>query len=134
MNKLESILIVTVLLVALRCVVEKTEQSCQYVSVINIIALLVVVYLTTEQIVLAIKDKISSLNVPKEVRVREVRNVQRNQYFLVYVPFTVLSLIYLILFSSSLGNDIISIIALGLSLCNNHIVRIAVESYTEKGS
>lgn len=131
-NKIQNIAIVTGILIALRCMVEKNEQCVLIVSVINIIALLVVVYLIAEQIQKRIIKSIKSFNVPPQIEKREIRDFKIRSSLIIYVPFGVLSLIYLVFISSSLGNDIIAIVALGLSLCDNHIVSIAESLYRKK--
>lgn len=131
-NKLQNIAIITAVLIVLRCMFEQNPQRDSVVSVINIIALLVVVYLITEQIKDGIISAIKSYHVPTEIETREIREITIKLSLAIYLPFAVISLLYLGFFSSGLGNDIISIIALGLSLCDEHIVSIVVSLQRKK--
>lgn len=131
-NKLQAIAIITLILIVLRCMVETNPQCVLIVSVINITALLVVVYLIAEQIKAGIEESIKELHIPEQIEKREIRRIKKRTELTIYVPFALISMGYLLFLSSGLGNDIISIIALGLSLCNNHIVSIAVSLYRKK--
>lgn len=131
-NKFQTIAIITLILIVLRCMVETNPQCVLIVSVINIVALLVVVYLISEQIKTGIVESIRALHVPEQIEKREIRELKNRMGVIIYVPFALASFGYLRFLSSGLGNDIISIIALGLSLCDNHIVSIAVSLYRKK--
>ena len=131
-SKVQVVAIITGALAVLRCLFECSEQRDLLVSFINIAALLIVVYLITEQIRAGIIDNIKRLRVPKQIEEREIRTIKIKISLLVYVPFAIISFLYLFLLSSGIGNDLISIIALGLSLCDDHIVSIAVSLHRKK--
>lgn len=131
-NKFQTIAIITLILIVLRCMVESNTQCVLIVSVINITALLVVVYLIAEQIKIGLEENIMGLHIPKEIEEREIHELKKKMGLIIYVPFALASLGYLLFLSSGLGNDIISIIVLGLSLCDNHIVSIALSLYRKK--
>lgn len=125
-NKFQNVAIVAVVLIALRCIFEKNSQRDYIVAVINIFALLVVVYLITEQIKAGFICNIKSYHVPSSIETREIRAVIIKLSLIVYGVFIIIALLYLLLLTSGLGNDIISIIALALSLCDDHIVSTVV--------
>lgn len=131
-SKIQNIAILTIVLIVLRCMVETNEQCTLIVSVINVIALLVVVYLITEQIESGIISKIKEFNVPKQIEKREIRVIKRKIVLIIYVPFLLASVAFLVFLSSGLGNDIVGIISLGMSLCDDHIVAIATSLYRKK--
>lgn len=131
-NKFQTISIVTLVLIILRCMVESNPQCVLVVSCINLVALLVVVYLIVEQIGAGMVESIKEVHVPRQIEEREIREVKIKLGLIIYVPFALAALVYVIFLSCGLGNDIVSIIALGLSLCDNHIVSIAVSLYRKK--
>lgn len=131
-NKLQTIGIITVILIALRCLVESNPQCVLIVSAINIAALLVVVYLICEQIRTGVSDNIKEHNIPKQIEKREIRSFTIKLSLLVYIPFALATVAYLVFWSSGLGNDIIAIVALGLSLCDNHIASLVTSLYRKK--
>ena len=131
-NKFQTIAIITLILIVLRCMVEANPQCTLIVSGINVAALLFVVYLITEQIQAGTIDKIKEFHIPEQIEKREITGIKRKIGLCVYLPFAVLSVGYLVFLSSGLGNDIISIIALGLSLCDNHLVSSVVSLYRKK--
>ena len=69
--------------------------------------------------------------VPFEIRSREKNNAIRKLERIVYVPLFVFVMIYLVCWKSGLGNDIISIASLGLSLTDVTIVDV-VSNYILK--
>ena len=131
-NKLQTIGIITVILIALRCLVEANPQCVIIVSAINIAALLVVVYVICEQIRAGVSDNIKAHNIPKQIEKREIRSFTIKMSLLVYIPFALATVVYLVFLSSGLGNDIIAIVALGLSLCDNHIASLVTSLYRKK--
>lgn len=121
------IIIVFCMLIFLRFISEKSENLTIIVSILNIIALLTVFVSIVEQIRISITNKIKNFTVPKEIINREVRNFTTKINIFAYIPFCFLVVIYFCFFSSTLGNDILSIVSLGLSLTNSNIAESIIK-------
>lgn len=112
------------LLIVVRCLLDKNEDLIIILATINLIAAAVVIYSIYYHIktnIMKILKCSSGLNELKnlqkptiEKRVRIIKNIA-------FISFAIFALIYMIFFISNLGNDIISISALGLSLSDSFI-------------
>lgn len=120
-NNLPVFGIVTVILVVFRVLLNNNSQLVFVVASINLVALLVVVFAITNQAKEKITEKITLSGVPKDIRIREKKRLCRCVDCWTYIPLTIIYIGYLFCFSSELGNDIISIVALGLSLSDSFI-------------
>ncbi len=121
--------IITALLIIFRCLIEQSEHLLKAIAIINLVALLIVVLSITVQIKKELIEKIYRLNVPQDISAREIKNMQRTIDLFVYIPLGIACIIYLIVFTSSLRNDIISIVALCLSLSDTYIINAIVSIY-----
>lgn len=128
-NNLPVFGIVTALLIVFRCLTEKSPYLIETIAIINLVALLIVIFSITIQIKKELTGKIKQLGVPQEITLREIGDVRKRIDIFTYVPLGVFSVIYVALFASTLVNDIISIIALCLSLSDAYIVKTVVNSY-----
>lgn len=128
-NNLPVFGIVTALLIVFRCLTEKSPYLTETIAIINLVALLIVIFSITIQIKKELTGKIKQLGVPQEITLREIGDVRKRIDIFTYVPLGVFSVIYVALFASTLVNDIISIIALCLSLSDAYIVKTVVNSY-----
>lgn len=121
----------TVGLIVVRIMMNKIAEVDLVVAIINIVALLAVVSIVVQRIVSKVQTAIEDSGVPFEIRSREKNNAIRKLERIVYVPLFVFVMIYLVCWKSGLGNDIISIASLGLSLTDVTIVDV-VSNYILK--
>lgn len=129
-NRTIPITIVFALLIFLRFISERSENLTIFVSILNLIALLTVLVSIIEQIRIDVTNKIKKLGIPKEIINREVRCFTIKINICSYIPFSFFIIIYLLFFSSTLGNDILSIISLGLSLTSSNIAESIIKILT----
>lgn len=115
--------IVMVLLIVARCLLNYNMQLTLIVGLINLFSLLTVVVSITEQFKMEFINKMKSYSMLEDIKMREQKKILRTAGCAVYIPLIVLFIIYLIFFVSDLGNDIISILALGLSLSDIYIIK-----------
>lgn len=120
-NNLPVFGIVTVILIVFRILLNNNTQLVFVVALINLVALLVVVFAITNQAKAKITEKVTRSGVPKDIRKREKKHLCCSVDCWTYIPLTIIYIGYLSYFSSELGNDIISIVALGLSLSDSFI-------------
>ena len=120
-NNLPVFGIITVILVVFRILLNNNPQLVFVVASINLVALLIVVFAITNRAKTTIAEKITQSGVPKDIEIREKKHFRRCIYCWTYIPLTIIYISYLFCFSSELGNDIISIVALGLSLSDSFI-------------
>ncbi len=113
--------VIIAILIVIRVLLNKNPQIVFVVALINLIALLIVVFSITVQIKTIITDKIMQSKVPEDIVKREKRQNYKKVDFCIYIPLLIIYIVYLIYFCSELGNDIISILALGLSLMDSFI-------------
>jgi len=120
-NKLPVFGIVTVILIVFRILLNNNSQLIFVVALINLIALLVVIFSISGQAQAKITERIEQSGVPKDIKMREKRIFCQTVDCWAYIPLTIFYIIYLVCLCSELGNDIISIVALGLSLSDSFI-------------
>ena len=130
-NNLPVFGIITAILLAFRILIDNNQQLVLVISLINLAALLMVVLSITDKIKAKISNKIIQSGVPQDIIKREKKQVCRSVDCYTYIPLSIAYIIYLVYFSSELGNDIISIFALGLSLSDTFISDIAANLYRE---
>lgn len=120
-NNLPVFGIITVILVVFRILLNNNPQLVFVVASINLVALLIVVFAITNRTKTTIAEKITQYGVPKDIEIREKKLFRRCIDCWTYIPLAIIYISYLFCFSSELGNDIISIVALGLSLSDSFI-------------
>ena len=120
-NNLPVFGIITVILVVFRILLNNNPQLVFVVASINLVALLIVVFAITNRAKTTIAEKITQSGVPKDIEIREKKQFRRCIDCWTYIPLAIIYISYLFCFSSELGNDIISIVALGLSLSDSFI-------------
>ena len=119
----------SVFLLIIRVLLNNSPDLVFIVSLINLIALLLVIVSIRSQIQRKLFDIVDRSGVPHEIVEREKRNIQKSVNCLIFIPFFIVAFLYLCFLSSELGNDIVAIIALGLSLCDNDLVDIVIKLY-----
>lgn len=115
------------MLIFLRIISNESENLVYIISILNFIALLIVFFSIAEKIKTTIHEKIAASKVPKDIIEREIKTAYRKINIITYVPISIIIVIYFGYLASELGNDIISIISLGLSLVSSNIVEIVVK-------
>lgn len=118
--------------IALRVSGDKGEYLTKYISIINLVALFSVII----SITIKIYDELASrtehswgIKTKREdVKGRIIRNI----IFMVYVPCCILALIYFFKLRCDLGNDIISIVALFVSLSDESLSKIIIDCSSKK--
>ena len=117
-NKKISILVITIaIIILLRCIFDSNENIIYIVVGINIVAIVFVLYTIIEKILDDIIDRIKKSEVPLQIIKREIKNTQLKIWG------------WTIAFSAGLGNDIISILALGISVLDDEIIKKITEIY-----
>lgn len=121
--------IVIGIVIMLRCIFDNNVNLVYIVAGINITAIVFVIYTIVEKGVESIKRKVENTNVPIEIRSREIRAIRFKVFGICgTVSFVVIAL-YLLLWCSNLGNDVISILALGISILDDEITKIITDNY-----
>ena len=129
MNKFPIYGIITALLIVFRCILNNNPQLVIVVAVINLIALLIVVFDVTSKIKTGFSSRIQQTGVPDDIVTREAKRIKKRIDCIVYIPLLVVYIVYPIFWVSNLGNDVITIIALCISLSDSYIVDTIVDSY-----
>lgn len=124
--------ILTVGLIIVRIMMNKIAEVDLVVAIINIVALLGVILIVVRKIVSKVQTAIEDSGVPIEIRNREKNATIRKLEWIVYAPLLLFIMIYLVFWKSGLGNDIISIISLGLSLTDVTVVDVVSNYILEK--
>ncbi len=130
MNKNISILsIVIAMVISLRWILNGYKNLLYIVAGINIVAIAFVLYTIIDKTVNNLMNRIKESNVPKQIMAREVKAVRFKIWGWSIIVSVIMSIIYLSQWCSNLGNDIISILALGLSILDDEIVKKVTENY-----
>lgn len=128
-NKLSILGILMALLIIFRCLTEKSTHLVEFIAIINLIALLIVIYSILVQIKEGLVKRIEAFQIPNAIALREKNSISKRLDFIVYIPFGLLSILYVIFFPSALLNDIITIVALCLSVSDEYIVEAVTNNY-----
>ena len=123
--------IITVILVVVRILLDSNHQLPLVIASMNLVALLMVVYSISKQITTQLLQKAFSSRVPRDIIKREQKVIILRTNCFTYIPLLILYIIYLFFLCSELGNDIISIASLGLSLSDTLISKAIVNLYKE---
>lgn len=118
---------IMVILIIVRCSFNSIPQLVLVIAAINLVALLMVLFSITAQIKEQGSNKINRLGPVKHFANRDNKRFCHMLNCVTYIPYTVISIIYLLWFKCALGNDIISIIALCLSLSDQYIVTLIID-------
>lgn len=121
--------IIVALLIIFRWLIADSEYLVQAIAIINLLAFLIVILSITIQIKKALVEKIRKSNVPQDISFREIKTVQKTIDWFTYAPLVPACIVYFIAFASPFGNDIISIVALCLSLSDTYIINTIVSIY-----
>jgi len=130
MNKNIPILSISIaIIILLRCLFDNHEKIVYIVAGINIVAIIYVIYTIIEKIVNNIAGRLRKSGAPEQILNRELKNT-RNRIWKYSIGINIILIIlYFGLWCSGLGNDIISIIALGISVLDDEIVKIISDNY-----
>ena len=124
-NKKISILVITIaIIILLRCIFDSNENIIYIVAGINIVAIVFVLYTIIEKILDDIIDRIKKSEVPLQIIKREIKKWGWT------IAFSAVVIVWYFLYAcSGLGNDIISILALGISVLDDEIIKKITEIY-----
>ena len=118
-NKKISILVITIaIIILLRCIFDSNENIIYIVAGINIVAIVFVLYTIIEK-----------SEVPLQIIKREIKNTQLKIWGWTIAFSAVVIVWYFLYACSGLGNDIISILALGISVLDDEIIKKITEIY-----
>lgn len=116
-------------LIALRIIIDSFEGLTLVVAMINVASLLVVVFDIAENlkksILLKIKDKIPAKSIAK----REKEKFLIWFYAVLIAVCSLFSVLYIALWHSNLGNDILSVVALMVSFLDDEIIALGTFLY-----
>lgn len=119
--------IVIGIIIFIRCIFDNDENIIYIIGGINIVAIVYVVCTIIEKILNGIISKIDESGDPRQIRKRETRKIKIMIWSVCTVLGALIIGIYFSVMCSSLGNDIISILALGISVLDDDIVKNAIE-------
>lgn len=128
-NNIPIFSILTFLLVLVRILLVDNPSIVLWVAIINLMALLIVIVAMIERTKKTLSTVIDDSGVPLEIAKRETDSIKSKLGLSIYIVFVFLSSVYVIWFRSALGNDIISFLAVGLSLADTQIVAVIVDHY-----
>ena len=124
MKRFPVIIAIMGLLILVRVLINDNDNTVTIIAGINSVALLVVIVSITEQIKTKINRKLDKSGNPKPIIQREIKVKGRWISFISYSIIVVFSALYIWLLKSTLANDIVSIVSLGIAVCDTYIVEI----------
>lgn len=128
-KKMAVLLIVTLLMMISRCIITDADDSIKYMAIVNIIAIAYIFYTIIEKIVDKLESVVRSSGVPKEIQEKNIKEIQNGIWTKAVGGGAIFSGAYFIFLCSSLLNDIVSILALLISVLDDDIVEIVSEYY-----
>ena len=121
--------IVIGLIILIRCIFDSNENNVYIVAVINIVAIAFVICTIIEKTLKKIICKIEESAVPQQIIKREIYDIKHKVWKWTILTSIFFILIYLRKFCTSIGNDVISILALGISILDDEIVEEITQNY-----
>lgn len=110
-------------LIVCRCYVENISNSLVFVAMINVIALLVVFFQIADGLKKKTEKRIDTVCLSKGIAAREKKTFHKRFYVgLIIVNLALILFYFFVIGCSNVGNDILSILALALSLLDDEIV------------
>lgn len=120
-NQTSTFIIITVLLIAFRYLLNDSDRLVFANALVNVVAILLVFISITEQIIEKVHNRIDNTRIPKEIKLREKKCAKIYTRICFYSFYAIIIVAYLLFLVSELGNDIVSITSLGLSLIDKSI-------------
>ena len=127
-NKLLILGAIMLLMIACRYWLYNSPHEIPAVAGINLLSLLIVFLSLKEHMKDVFRKKIEATCVPKEIIQRET-NAACKRIHLLYLPLAGFAVLYYLLWICELGNDIIAIVALFLSLVEVDLAVVAIDFY-----
>ena len=93
------------LLIIFRCLTEKSTHLVEFIAIINLIALLIVIYSILVQIKEGLVKRIEAFQIPNAIALREKNSVSKRLDFIVYIHLAFSPSYYVIFFPSALLNE-----------------------------
>ncbi len=128
-KKIWVLVIVIGIIIMLRTIFDSNKNLIYIVAGINIVAIVFVIYTIIEKIVYNVIKRIQESGIPEQIMSREIAGAQYRIWFWSVVISAGLIVLYLTYWCSNLGNDIISILALGISVLDDEIVQMIADNY-----
>lgn len=119
--------IVMILLIILRVIVNANPQLVYICAFINLIALVIAMATLAEKLKTSISTNMQKYIIPEEILAKKTKCAKITINWSIYFPATILCVLFLFFAASELGNDIISIVALGLSLADDWIIAVITD-------
>lgn len=116
------------IVIVLRSLFDKSTYLTYIVAGINIVAGVFVICTILEKIQDCIEKRINESSIPEQILKRELGLIRRRIWGMSSVIGVILIILYLIFACSELGNDIISIVTLGISVLDDEIVKIVTST------
>ncbi len=130
MNKnIGALNVIMIVIIFIRCIFKEDNNIMYIVAGINIVAIVFVLYTIVERVLDNIITKIKKSAVPSQIIEREIKSVRLKIWGWSTSVSMIVILLYFWQWCSSLGNDIISILALGISVQDEEIIRRIAENY-----
>lgn len=98
--------------------IDDTKNIILYITLINSIALIIVIISSVEYTYNTLKDEINGRNIANEIKRRYIRDIKSKSVILCFASFTALVSLK---FSSETFNDSLSIITIGISLLDTEL-------------
>lgn len=130
MSKNISVLsIVIAIVILIRFIFNSNENIVYIIAGINIVAIAFVVYTIIEKILQNIIERIKKSGIPLQIAKRETKHIKLKIECGSIIISVILITVYFWLWCSEIGNDILSIITLGISILDDEIVKKVTEIY-----
>lgn len=129
MKKISILSFVIFIIIFLRCILDKIPQLTYIVAGINIVAIIYVLYTIIERIVSNLDNRIYQSGIPVDIENREIKSIEKRFWTIGICVSLIVIIIYFLFWCSNLGNDIISILALGISILDEDLVKAVSDNY-----
>lgn len=122
-------LLAFIFLIFLRIFLDSSEKLVAIVAMINCVAFAVVMFDVLDRLKAEIINKIQNSTAAKTITQREIFSFSRKYYIFVLIVFIPLLILYVLCWCSSISNDIVSIVALAVSVLDDEIVSLGKSVY-----
>lgn len=113
------------LIIFLRIRFSSSDALIYLIGAINLVSLIIVISCILEKTIFQIKEKLKKI--PRELSNKKIKDVRKKLTIGSIVFFIIFGIVFFWKFNCGLGNDILTIFALGLSLLDEEIAKVISE-------
>lgn len=129
MKKVISLAFLFLIIIIIRIAIDKLDIIVYLIAAVNWISLIIIVACILENVSQGIHNAYASR--PKSVAQKRIKRIMTRYCVITSITFILLIIIYFWLLCSTLANDILSIITVGIAVLDEEIIKLFLNFYKD---